>query len=324
MNIIETRGTWTDLIAGVGLEMAEVFDQGQEEYIVGLTSVVNSSTGDGAAKHFTGKTGVGRIEKFADGDNLPGGRRYKTYNTDVAYVSYGKSLDVTKLAIEDRNYSSELDEMKDLSMGANYSQDESACQLFNGGFTTNTVVNGYDVNLYGDGKATFSTQHPTVVPGASSQSNASSTGMVLSIDNLEAAKVALIEQRTDDGLAMALLGKPTIVVPPSLEREAREKVDSELTPESNYNAINVFKGTMDIVSSTFFAGVNGGSNTAWYVIVPGKHKLFHETRQASRLDMDTNIKNKVVTFTVDARWIEYVKDWRRTWASKGDGQAYSG
>jgi hypothetical protein len=150
---IETRGTWTDLIAGVGLEFAEVFNQAQEEYIVGLTSVVNSSTGEGAAKNFTGKTGAGRIEKFQDGEDLPGGRRYRTYNTNVAYVSYGKSLDVTKLAIEDRDWSNELDEMSDLSMGANYSQDEAACQLFNGGFTTNAVVNGYDVNLYGDGKS---------------------------------------------------------------------------------------------------------------------------------------------------------------------------
>lgn len=325
MSIIETRGTWTDLAPGVGLEMAEVFDQGQEEYIVGLTSVVNSSSEGGkAAKHFTGKTGVGRIEQFEDGDDIPGGRRYKTYTTDVAYVSYGKHLDVTKLSIEDREYTNELDEMKDLSMGANYSQDEAACQLFNGGFSTNSKINGYTVNLYGDGKATFSTQHPTVVPGASSQSNASATGAALTIDNLEIAKVALIEQRTDDGLAMALLGKPTIVVPPALEREAKEKVDSELTPESNLNAINVFRGTMDIVSSTFFAAVNGGSNTAWYVIVPGKHKLFHEVRQSPRLDMDTNIKNKIVTFTVDARWVEYVKDWRRTWGSRGDGAAYSG
>lgn len=320
---MESRGNWTDLIAGVGLQIAEVFDQGQEEYIPGIGNVLTRSTGTGAQRNFSGKTGIGRLNKFEDGDDMSSGRRYKTYTTQVAYNNYGKSIDVTKNQIEDRDFDNELDEMKDLSVGANFSQDESGMQLFNGGFATTTTVRGYELTFYGDGKPTYSTIHPTVVPGASTQSNASSTGIVFGHDNMEIGKVALIEQKTDDGIPMALLGKVAVVVPPTLEREAREETESELDPETANNAINVYKGAQDVIMSVFLGAANGGSDTAWFLTVPGRDKQYHEVRQESVLESDTNIKNKVVTFTVDARWADYVKDWRRKWGSKGDLAAYS-
>lgn len=321
--MIESRGTWTDLIAGVGLEIAEVFDQGQEEYIPGVGNVLNSTSGEGAQRNFSGKTGVGRLGKFDDGDDMPGGRRYKTYLTQAIYNNYGKFIEVTANAIEDRNFDAELDEMKDLGIASNFSQDEAAFQLFNGGFATTTSVNGYEINWYGDAKPQFSTVHPSTVPGASTQSNASSTGIKFGHDNLEVAKIALIEQQTDDGLPMAMLGKPMLVLPPQLEREAMEELQSQLDPTNANNAINVFRGSMDMATSLFLSAANGGSNTAWFITVPGRAKLYHELRRAPGLDQEVNIKNKVVTFTIDGRWAEYSKDWKRTWASKGDLATYS-
>jgi len=323
--MIETRGSWTDLIAGVGLEMAEVFDQGQEEYLPGIGSVLTQTGGKGGQRNFSGKTGVGRISKFDDGDDLPGGKRYKTYTTKVVYTNYGKFVDVTKNTIEDRDaqFEADLDEMKDLSVGANFSQDEAGMQLFNGGFATTTTVNGYEMTWYGDAKPQFSTVHPTVVPGESTQSNASSTGIKFGHDNLETMKVAMTEQQTDDGIPLSLSGKIMLVLPPALEREGMQETMSVLTPESANNAINVFKGNMDMSVSTFLAASNGGSDTAWFATVPGRAKLYHEVRQAPNLETDVNIKNKVVTFTVDARWANYSRDWRRTWASKGDLASYS-
>ena len=321
----ETRGTWTDLIAGVGLEIAEVFDQGQEEYIPGLGNVIQSKTGDGAQKNITGKTGVGEIQQFDDGDNVPGGRRYKTYTTSIVWNNYGKFIDVTKNAISDREYSAELSEMKDLSVGANFSQDASAMQLFNGGFATTRDVNGYRMTFYGDGVPIFSTVHPTTVPGGSTSSNASSTGIKFNYDNLETAYVALLEQKTDDGLPMSLMGKPMIVLPPTLLKEGEEITQSVLDPSTANNAINVYKNGLkcDMAMSVHLANTNGGSDTAWYITVPQRARLVHYTRQSPSLEQDTNIKNKVVTFTVDARWADAEEDWKRTWASKGDLAAYS-
>lgn len=321
--MIETRATWTDLIAGVGLQIADVFDQGQEEYTPGVGRVMNSTSGTGAQRNFTGKTGVGRLAKFDDGDDMPGGRRYKTYTTKAIYNNYGKFIEVTANAIEDRDYDADLDEMKDLGVAANFSQDEAAMQILNGGFATTSTVRGYEINMYGDGVPTFSTVHPSVVPGASTQSNASSTGIKFGHDSLEIGKIALVEQKTDDGIPMALLGKMMLNVPMALEREAIEETQSVLNPENANNAINVFKGTIDVASSLFLSATNGGSDTAWFLTVPGKTQFYHEMRKAPTLNQDVNIKNGVVTYTVNGRWAEYVKEWKRSWASKGDLAAYS-
>ena len=321
--MIETRTKWTDLIPDTGLKISEVFDQGDDLYTPGVSNVMNVTTGEGAQKNYTGKTSLGKLKKFADGDDIPTVSRDKTYTTKVAYNNYGGALEVSKNQIEDRDFSAELNEMKDMSRSANYSVDESAMQIFNGGFATTVTVNGWDMTWYGDGNPLFSTVHPTVVVGGSTQSNASSTSIALSHDNYETGRLALELQQQDNGLALTLAGKNTLVLPMNLEKTGMETINSDLVPESANNAINVFRGTTDIVTSKFLDSTNGGSNTAWYLINRSAHHLFYETRQEKRLESDVNIRNKVMTFTVDARWANYAKEWKGVWASKGDLTTYS-
>lgn len=319
----ETRAKWTDLIPDTGLKIADVFDQGDDLYTPGIGVLLHSTTGEGAQMNYTGKTGFGELKSFQDGDDIPIAARHKTYTTKVIYNNYGEGVEVTKNQIEDRDFAAELDEMKDLSRSANYSVDRSGMQLFNGGFSTTTLVNGYEMTWYNDGNPQYSTVHNTVVPGASTQSNASSTGIKLSHDNYETGRLALDLQQEDNGLALTLAGKDTLVVPKILEKTGKETLDSDLTPESSNNAINVFKGSTNLVTSKFLDAGNGGSNTRWFIVKFDDSKLFYETRQEKRLETDVNIRNKVMTFTIDARWADYSRDWRGTWGSKGDLATYS-
>lgn len=319
----ETRGKWTDLVPDMGLKIFEVYNQADDLYEPGIFNVLHKKAGVGAQQNYTGKTGFGTLKKFDEGDAIPAAARYKTYTTKVIYNNYGEHVQVTKNQLEDRDFEAELDEMRDLSIAANYSIDESGMQLFNGGFATTTTVNGYEMTWYGDGEEQYSTVHPTVVPGGSTQSNASSTGITLGHDNLETGRLALELQQSDNGLALAMTGKNMLVLPLNLEKTGKESIMSELTPESANNAINVFRGSVDMVVSKFLDGTNGGSNTAWYLINPGVHKLYYETRQDKRLESDVDILTKTVTFTIDARWADYSREWKGTWASKGDGASYS-
>ncbi len=319
----ETRAKWTDLIPDTGLKISEVFDQGDKLYSPGVASVLHTSTGQGAQMNYTAKTGFGKLRKFADGDSVPFISRDKSYTTKVAYNNYGGAVEVTKNQMEDRDFSAELDEMKDMSRSANYSVDQSSMQLFNGGFATTVTVNGWDMTWYGDAKPLFSTVHPTTTSGGSTQSNASSTGIKLGHDNYHTGRLALELQQEDNGLALAFTGKPTLIVPLALEKTAKETIDSDLIPESANNAINVFRGSTDVVTSKFLDSANGGSNTAWFLVIPSDHHLYYETRQEKRLETDVNILNKVMTFTVDARWANYAREWKATWASKGDLASYS-
>ena len=320
---MENRQKWTDLIPDVGLRIAEVYDQGDEQYTPGIFSVLKQGSSVKAQDNFTGKTSFGKVSQFEDGDDVPTIERFKTYTTKVIYRNYGGAVEVTKNLIEDRDFESELDEMKDMSRSVNYSIDESGAQLFNGGFATTVAVNGYDMTWYGDAKPQFSTIHPTVVPGGSTQSNASSTGIVLSHDNLETARLALMRQKTDNALAMGMAGQLTLVTSLDNEKLAKEIMGSDLTPQNANNAINVFKGAMNLVSSTFLDTANGGLNTAWFLLNTSMLKMYQISRQEKRLESDVNIRNKVATYTVDARWANCSKEWKGSWGSKGNLAAYS-
>lgn len=322
--MIETRAKWTDLIPDTGLKIAEVVDQGDMLYTPGVFNIINSKTAPAVAQqNYTGKTGFGRLKYFADGDDIPEMSRDKTYTTSVVYNNYGGSVAVTKLQIEDRDFSAELDEMKDLSRSYNQSIDESSMQLFNGGFATTVSVNSYNMTWYGDGKPQYSTVHPTPVAGGSTQSNASATGIKLGHDNLEVGRLALTLQQTDNGRPLTLTTQPTIVAPLNLQKTATQTIQSDLVPESANNAINFFKGAINLATSAFLDATNSGSNTAWFLINRQRHQLFYETRQERRLEQDVNILNKVVTYTIDARWANYSREWKGTWASKGDLATYS-
>lgn len=323
--MIETRSIWTDFIDGIGAELSEVFDQGQAEYLPGIGNLLTVTRGVGAQRRVSSVTGFGKVRQFDEGDNLPELRRARGYNTTITYNSYGGYVQVTKEALEDNEYRAIMEEMKGLGRSMNFAQDQSGAQIFNGGFATTADVNGFTMDWYGDGKPLFSTIHPTQVTGGSTQSNASSTSIPLTYDNLEVAYLALLAQKTDDGFPMAM-GKPRLVVPPALLREALEMTGSSLDPTTGNNTINVFNGTMgfDVVMSLHLSAANGGSDTAWYVVVPGVTRLVHEVRQDSRMEKEVNILNKVATFTADARWTDAVLDWRHTWGSKGDATAYSG
>ena len=321
---MENITKWTDLIPDVGLKIAEVYDQGDEMYQPGIFSVLKQGSSTKAQENFTGKTGFGEVKQFADGDDVPTIERFKTYTTKVVYKNYGGAVEVTKNLIEDRDFESELDEMKDMSRSVNYSIDKSGAQMYNGGFATTQTVNGFDMFWYNDGKAQYSTVHPTTVTGGSTQSNASSTGIVLSHDNLETARLALMRQRTDNAMAMGMAGKLTLVTSLANEKLAKEIFGSDLQPQNANNAINVFKGAMDLVTSTFLDTVNDGLNSRWFLQNNSMAKLYQISRQEKRLESDVNIRNKVVTYTVDARWANCSKEWKGTYGSKGDLATYSG
>jgi len=326
---MESRAKWTDLIPDTGLKISEAYDQGDDIYTPGISSVLKVISTDKAQVNFTGKTGTGRLKKFLDGDDIPTTVRDKTYTTQVAITNYGEAIEVTKNTIQDRDFDSELSEMKDISKMANYSIDEAGFQLFNGGFATTTSVGGYEMTWYNDGKPQFSTAHPTVVAGGSTQSNASSTGITFGHDNLETGTLALQLQKADNGIPLAMTGKISIVLPLALDREGREELETPKIAENANNAINVYHGgTHDMVTSKFLdngmvaSGV--GSNTAWFLINQTEAKLYHMTRQEKTLESDVNIRNKVVTFTVDARFANFSKEYKGTWASKGDVSSYTG
>lgn len=322
---MESRGNFDGLIGGVGLQFFDVINQALETYTPGIFALLPSVSVTGAQENYTSVTGTGEVRKFdGDGEDITSARRHKSYTTKALWTNYGQSIEVSYNQLQDNDYQAELDAAAHMGIAMNFSQDKSGVQLFNGGFSTATNVNNYDMTWYGDGVPLFSTVHPTPVPGASTQSNASSTGITFSDDNLETGRVALLKQQQDTGIAMSMAGTPMVLLPLALEKEGMVVTQSERVSGNANNDINVYNnGFVGMMSTKLLDANEGGSDNAWYMAIPGQHKLFHAMRQAPAVRMSVNERNLATTFSINARWAEVAKDWRGVWGSKGDNAAYA-
>jgi len=322
--MIETRAKWGELIKGVGLEILEAMDQGTELYVPGISNLLMMESSQVGQKSFTGKVSENKITRKDEGDETNELNRFKTYVTSVDYTAYGAKVEITRENLMDRDFSSQLDEATDIGRASNFSQDEAGLQLFNGGFTTRKdSIKGYRYQYYNDTVPTFSVQHPTVVPGQSAQSNASATGITLTEANLETARLALRKQLTDAGGPLTMGGRETLVTPLALEKTATVITNSELLPGSPNNDMNFYSGMIGVTTSVLLDSVHGGSNTAWFLIVPGATRFVHDVREGMQPWTEVDEDKKTLVVGIYGRWANYTKDWRRAWGSLGDGQAYS-
>ncbi len=322
--MIESRSKWGEIIKGVGLHLFEVIDQNMELYTPGISNLLKIESSDSAQKHFTGKVSENRLRRKDEGESTDELGRFKTYVTSVDYTAYADKLEITREQLMDRDFTNVMSEAADLGRAASFSQDESGIQLFNAGWTTRKdSAKGYRMQWYNDTVPQWSTLHPSVVPGQSTQSNASSTGIALTDGNLETARIALMLQTTDAGGPMSLGGQTTLVVPAHLEKTARVITESELVSNSGNNDINIYKGSINVASSMLLDAVNGGSDTAWYLIVPGSTKFIHDVREGMQPWTEVDEDKKTLTVGIYGRFANYTKDWRRSWGSLGAGAAYS-
>lgn len=296
-----------------------------ELYQPGISALLKMESSDSGQKTFTGKVSENTITRKDEGESTEEINRYKTYVTSVDYSAYGAKIEITRENLMDRDFSAQLDEAADIGRASNFSQDEAGVQLFNGGFTTRKdSIKGYRYQYYNDTVPTFSTLHPSVVPGQSTQSNASATGVVLSDANLETARLALRKQTTDAGGPLVMGGQETLVLPIALEKTGRQITESErIANASNNNEINVYQGSIGMTTSVLFDSIHGGSDTAWYLVVPGATKFVHDVREGMQPWTDVDEDKKTLTVGIYGRWANYTKDWRRAWGSLGDAQAYS-
>jgi hypothetical protein len=319
--MIEMRAKWGELVKGVGLQILETIDQGMELYTPGISALLKVESSDVGQKHFTGKVSENRITRKDEGEDTDELNRYKTYVTSVDYTAYAAKIEVSRENLMDRDFGTQLDEAMDIGRASNFSQDEAGIQLFNGGFDTRKdTILGYRYNYYNDTVPTFSVQHPTVVPGQSAQSNASATNAALSEANLETARLALRKQMTDAGGPLVMGGSESLVLPLALEKTGRQITESVQIPNSSgNNEINIYQGAIGMATSVLMDALHGGSDTAWYLIVPGATKFIHDVREAMSPWTEVDEDKKTLTVGIYGRWGNYTKDWRRAWGSKGTG-----
>jgi hypothetical protein len=318
----EIRGNYGLLVKGTAAKASEVFDEAAEVYKRQLPGFVKNRADDAAQYNVSGLSGAGQLVKRNEAASYTKNRRYKTYDTNFVHTTYSAQLEVAMELLQDRDVSGIWDEVRQLRIAAEFWRQKSIFQVFNGGFATTTAVNGVDLTFYGDSVALFSTAHPRV-DGGSNQSNASSTGIPLTESNLETGLLALRKQLLDDGTPIRDLGRIHLVVPADLDKTARIITGSQARSATANNDMNIYNdGSLPVLSTHLLSSVNGGSNTAWYLVAENMSKVYSIDRMAPSMN-SRRADHGGLLFDVDTRLSVGHGHWLGTWGSKGDNAAYS-
>lgn len=152
------------------------------------------------------------------------------YDKTLSMVKYGLGASISEEAIEDGKFDLVADLMRRMARSARESQEISAMNIFNNGFSS---------ELASDGLAVFHASH--TLPSGGTFRNRPSSYADLSVSSLETALTDFETQFVgDSGIYYRIMPK-ILLVHPSNRRLAKELIGSDLKPETADNNMNSFK-----------------------------------------------------------------------------------
>lgn len=272
--------------------------------------VFNEQTSDRNIEEDSAITGLGLLTQTSELGPLDYEDALQMFKTTYTHQKYVKGIKVSQELIED-DQKNTIKRLPDaLARSTKRTTEFYGASVINNSFNTSYTS-------YGDGKPLFSTLH-TRVDGGTAQSNASATGVTLTDTNLETARIAFRKQLDDKGMKIMTTTK-TLLVPIDLGKTAKVIVNSSLRSNTADNDVNVYNGMFQIVEWEWLS-----STTAWYLLgSKGEHELTWNWRVRPEFKQDQSFDSDAALWKVRTRFSYGWSDWRSTWGSKGDGQAYS-
>ena len=254
-------------------------------------------------------TGFGKLDPTSELGSLSYEDPLKMFSTTYTHSKYSKGFKVSQELKEDEQHNIIAAMPRALAKSVVYTTEYYAASVLNNAFNTSYTS-------YGDGKPLCSTQH-TRADGGSAQSNASSTGLVLSEANLETQRLALEKHLNDKG-EMVAFNADTIVIPVDLRKTAQIITESTLRSGTSDNDVNVYEGVFKIIAWRYLT-----SSTAWWLMDSSEKLLRWFWRIRPEFKSDYNFDADAALYKVRIRFSKGWSDWRGVEGSKGDGNSYS-
>ena len=340
MATIETRANWgAGFIAGFGARALEAENQADMAYslasagalgieAVEATRLLKKRTTQQGRETIVAKTGVGKGTITPEGSDFATDSRESTYQTQLNPIKITDSVEMTLEARNDveRNIADVMDAVFDMRVGWMQTRNEHSFSPFNYGFTAQASLPD-QISYYADGVPLFSTLHPIAATTTSNttQSNASSTGIVFSESNLETGRLALLNQKDDKDLLQKYgAGRLILLIPPDLEKNAVIVTKSAKRSGTANNDLNIYDGIVTCISTKWVgANATGGSATAWFLIDSMFSPFIELEREGYTPSTWVRNSNKNLVYDYYSRYCFGHKNFRGSWGSKGDAAAYS-
>lgn len=175
------------------------------------------------------------------------------FDKTLSMVKFGLGMSISEEAIDDGKFDLVADSIRRMARSGRESQEISAMNIFNNGFSS---------ELAADGLSVFNSAH--LLPSGGTYRNRPTAFADLSVSSLETALTDFETQFVGDtGIFYRLMPK-ILLVHSSNRRLAKELIGSELKPETNDNNLNSFKeeGLM-VMSSPRLVDAD-----AWFLLAP--------------------------------------------------------
>lgn len=171
--------------------------------------------------------------------------------------TFARGLRISQEALEDGKYNVIGDSVRDMATLCKYKRLQDAAAVWNNGFAGGQVGS--------DGQQLFATAHVRV--DSTTWSNMFTTGLQLSITNLETALVNLRKQTDERNLRIPATQGIVLHVPPDLEYTALNLVQAPGRPGVFSNDVNVAGRRVTVEIDDFLTDTDN-----WFLQVTGQHK----------------------------------------------------
>jgi phage major head subunit gpT-like protein len=231
------------------------------------------------------------LEWNSDGGELPVVEPIQGNKILFVHKDYGYMWSLSKRLLRGTQYPRiSADLSRNAGQSALHTVEALATSVFAQGFTQN----GFDgVPLFG--------AHPLL--DGSTYSNAMSSA--LSTTSLSDAIVRFRRMKNLRGQPIVVEPK-YLIVPPELERVAKEIVNSTVVPVNNAFYDNVFKGIVEVIVNPYLTDAND-----WFVVSDkGAHKLFLFWREKPNINVETDFRTQGVSTSINMALSVGYADWR--------------
>ena len=305
-----------DFVKGVSAKVNEIIDE-TKDLAPSWTNlpIYKKIITDSLIYRTEGVVGFDYVEEFNEGDEIKYDRTYPAYKTEYVIGQKGKGVTISQLLMATRpqELEAKLDEVRQLRIAMNRTLEKNFWTVLNDGNATTDTSANFPTYRLDDGVPFFATNHPSKVPDVAVRSNViSGTGSgsysgvnpTLNETSLFEAIKQLREMLNGRGLPINYNGKVVLVVPTALEKLAMEITKSELRSDTANNDTNYYRGSVDVISTTYLGAANGGSDTAWYVMaVPGMAENAVSMRYVSliepKIEQEVDFNTKGYQISVD-------------------------
>jgi phage major head subunit gpT-like protein len=239
---------------------------------------------------------------FADWEEYDGAIQYddneQLYKTTYTHKEYVQAFRVERKLYDDDQYNVINKRPVGLALAAMRTREKHAASVFNNAFSGSY--------LGGDGVALCSNSHPYSNSNASTQDNSGTSAF--SHDNVVATRQLMREYKDDRG-ELVSVNPDTILVPPELEDEAFETVQSVNKSGESSNTINYVKSIVsNVVVWDYLTDANN-----WFVLDSALAKLYLNwfDRVPLEFDMDPTSDFRLeARYRGYGRWSYGWSDWR--------------